>query len=298
MRTPSGKRWVWTCAPASDAPSLVPGDEASVSPLDRGFQYGDGVFETLRAEEGKVFFIEAHLERMLSGLGALGIDLPDAAERAREGLAAVLGRLGPEGAATLKVIVTRGAGPAGPSTLGSQSPGVIVTGSPDPRERPASMRAVTSGVVRNERSVLSRVKSLNYLDMILARAEAERRGAEEAIVLNTRGRVAEASAANVFVARGGRLLTPPVEDGCLPGIVRAEIIRLARSLEVELAIASLSAEEVAFADEAFLTNSRIGVVPLVELDGSPLGGGAPGPLTERLRSAFRESELASGNKSA
>jgi len=278
MRTPSADRWVWTRAPASGVPSLVPAEEARVSPLDRGLQYGDGVFETLRAEEGKVFFLEAHLERLRSGLDTLGIDLPDAARIAREGLAAVFGRLGHEGAAALKVTVTRGTGPAGPSTRGDFAPSIVVTGSVDPRERPVSMRAITSSVVRNERSPVAQVKSLNYLDMILARREAEARGAEEAIVLNTSGRVAEASAANVFVVRGKGLVTPPVEEGCLPGIVRAEVLRVAPSVGLDVAVEPLTTGILREAEEAFLTNSRIGVVPLVELDGSPVGGGAPGLL--------------------
>ena len=296
MRTPSVKRWVWTCAPAPGVPSLVPADEAKLSPLDRGLQYGDGVFETLRAEGGRAFFLEAHLERMRSGLDTLGIDLPDAARIAREGLAAVLGGLADEGAAALKVIVTRGTGPAGPSTRGSFSSSVIVTGSVDPRERPASMRAITSSIVRSERSPVAQVKSLNYLEMILARREAEARGVDEAMVLNTHGRVAEASAANVFVVRGKGLLTPPVEEGCLPGIVRAEVLCLAPSVGLDVAVEPLAIEALGGADEAFVTNSRIGVAALVELDGSPVGGGVPGLLTERLRSAFRESELASATR--
>ncbi|MHC4199411.1 MAG: aminotransferase class IV [Planctomycetota bacterium] len=296
MSTPSAKRWVWTRAPASGDSSLVPADEARVSPLDRGFQYGDGVFETLRAEGGKVFFLEAHLERMRSGIDALGIDLPDAARVAREGLAAVLEKVGPEGAAALKVIVTRGTGPAGPSTRGDFAPSVVVTGSVDPRGRPASMRAITSSVVRNERSPVARVKSLNYLEMVLARREAEARGAEEAIVLNTHGRVAEASAANVFAVRGEGLLTPPVEEGCLPGIVRAEVLRLAPSVGLDVAVEPLTIGRLREADEAFLTNSRIGVVPLVEFDGKVVGRGEPGAVSGRVREALRAAELASAHK--
>jgi len=294
MRTPSADRWVWARAPASGAPSLVPGDEARVSPLDRGFQYGDGVFETLRAEGGKVFFLEAHFERLRSGLDTLGIDLPDAARLAREGLAAVLGRLGHEGAAALKVIVSRGTGPAGPSTRGEFAPSVVVTGSVDPRERPVSMRAITSSIICNERSPVARVKSLNYLEMVLARREAESRGAEEAIVLNTRGRVAEASAANVFAVRGKGLLTPPVEEGCLPGIVRAEVLRVAPSVGLDVAVEPLVLQALGGADEAFLTNSRIGVAAVVELDGKALGRGEPGTVSGRVREALRAAELASG----
>lgn len=294
MSTPSADRWVWTRAPASGAPSLVPGEEARVSPFDRGFQYGDGVFETLRAEDGKVFFLEAHLERLRSGLGTLGIDLRDAARIAREGLTAVLGRLGHEGAAGLKVTVTRGTGPAGPSTRGSFVPSIVVTGSVDARERPVSMRAIISSIACNERSPVAQVKSLNYLEMILARREAEARGTEEAIVLNTHGRVAEASAANVFAVRGKGLLTPPVEEGCLPGIVRAEVLRVAPSVGLDVAVEPLTVGTLREADGAFLTNSRIGVAALVELDGKAVGRGEPGTVSGRLREALRAAELASG----
>ncbi len=173
---------------------------------------------------------------------------------------------------------------------------MIVTGSVDPRERPVSMRAMTSSIVHNERSPVARVKSLNYLDMILARREAEARGAEEAIVLNTHGRVAEASAANVFAVQGKRLLTPPVEEGCLPGIVRAEVLRVAPSVGLEVAVEPLALQALGEADEAFVTNSRIGVVPLVELDGRVVGRGEPGPVSRSVREAFRAAELASAHK--
>ncbi len=275
---------------------VSPAREVGLSPLDRGLQYGDGVFETLRAEGGEVFFLEAHLERLGSGLDTLGIDLPDAARIAREGLAAVLGKLGGEGAAALKVIVTRGTGPAGPSTRGEFTPSVVVIGSVDPRERPVSMRAITSSVVRNERSPVAHVKSLNYLDMILARREAEARGAEEAIVLNTRGRVAEASAANVFAVRGKGLLTPPVEEGCLPGIVRAEVLRVAPSVGFDVAVEPLTVGILREAEEAFLTNSRIGVAPLVELDGKAVGRGEPGAASQSVREAVRSAELTSASR--
>lgn len=278
--------WAWLGG------EILPAAEARVPCLDRGFQYGDGVFETLRAEGGAAFFVAAHLARLRSGLEALGINCPGACEDAHEGVRAILGKLGP-GAATVKIVVTRGVGPAGPGVVGDFRPSVLVTGRADAADRPAGMRAVVSHVVRNERSPLSRVKSLNYLEMVLARAGARAAGADEGVLLNTAGRVAEASAANVFAVCGCRILTPAVDEGCLPGIVRAEALRLAPGLGIGAEEGRLTLEALRSADEAFLTNSRIGIVALVDLDGAPLAGGRPGKVTERLRAAFREAELAS-----
>ncbi|MHC5055227.1 MAG: aminotransferase class IV [Planctomycetota bacterium] len=275
--------WAWSEG------EVRPAAEASVSCLDRGLQYGDGVFETLRAEGGSAFFIKAHLARLRSGLEALRIDCPEACDLAREGVRAVLGKLG-DATGTIKITATRGVGPAGPRIRGDYRASVIVTGRADAGDRPQRLSAVVSQVVRNERSPLTRIKSLNYLEMVLARAGAADAGADEAIVLNTAGRVAEASSANVFASVDGRLVTPPVDEGCLPGIVRAEVIGLARASGADCLEGPLELDDLGRAEEAFLTNSRIGVAALVELDGRPLGDGGEGTLTGRLRAAFREAE--------
>jgi aminodeoxychorismate lyase len=288
----TGSSWAWIDG------DLSPADEARVGVLDRGLQYGDGVFETLRAERGRVFFLEEHLERMARGLVVLGIEFSEAGARAREAIEAVLAALAEEPAATVKVIATRGTGGAGPSTRRVFRPTLIVTGRPDAPERPEAVRAITSTVVRNERSPLCGVKSLNYLEMTLARGEAEAAGVEEAILLNTRGRVSEASAANVFLVRESRLLTPSLGEGCLPGIVRAVVLRAAAACGIDAAEGPVVPGDLTGADELFLTNSRIGVAPLVELDGKAMGEGVAGPLTERIREAFRQAELASWDASS
>ncbi len=280
------KCWAWR---AGDG-EAIPVSEATVPCVDRGLQYGDGVFETLRAEGGAAFFLEAHLARLASGLATLRIDCPDASALAREGVRAVLEKLGGT-TATVKIIVTRGVGPGGPSVVGDFRAGILVTAREDAADRPERMRAITSHVVRNERSPLTRVKSLNYLEMILARAEATDAGADEAIVLNTSGRVAEASAANVFAVLDGRLVTPSLDEGCLPGIIRAEVIRLAQASGSDCHEGRLELGSLRRAEEAFLTNSRIGVAALTELDGRPVGGGDAGPLTGRLRAELRAAEL-------
>ncbi len=274
-----------------------------VSAVDRGFQYGDGVFETMRAERGKVFFWREHMRRLEAGLELLGIEPFQFAEPARAAVETLLIRLKEEAVLTIKLVVTRGTGPPGPSTRGKFTPTVAATARPDESPRPGSMRVVTSKIVRNERSPLSRVKSLNYLEMILARREADAAGVEEALVLNTRGRLAEATAANLFAVADGLLVTPPVEEGCLPGIVRADVLRIARAAEPGLvagvagvAEEPMPPEVLAQATEAFLTNSRIGVAPLVEIDGRPVGDGRPGAVTAKLREGYREAELDSGRE--
>ncbi len=274
--------------------------EVGLSPLDRGFQYGDGVFETLRAERGKVFFLEAHLERMRRGLDVLGIDCPEAVLRATEGIGAMLELMGTGSTWALKVIVTRGLGRnssgRGPTSRGEFTPTVMVFGGDVAPARPEGLRAVTTKIVRNERSPLVTIKSLNYAEMLLARAEAERAGADEGLCLNTQGRIAEASAANVFLVRGGLLVTPPESEGCLPGIVRGEVLGLTGGLGIEVAVEPVTPDDLRGADEAFLTNSRIGVAPLVELDGAAIGEGVAGPVTTSLREALRRAEYASGEE--
>lgn len=281
--------WAWLGG------EVVAASEATVPLLDRGPQYGDGVFETLRAEDGAAFLLDEHLARLRSGLATIGIDGSGICDLAREGTRAVLGRLG-RGAAMVKVMVTRGLGRGGPLIAGDSRPLVVVTGRDDGAGRPERMTAVSSRVVRNEGSPLAGVKSLNYLEMVLARAEATDAGADEAIVLNTSGRVAEASSANVFALVDGRLVTPSVNEGCLPGIVRAHVLRIARGSGQGCVEGLLGPADLARAEEAFLTNSRIGLAALVEFDGRPVGDGAGGPLTARLRREFRAAEIRSAGR--
>jgi branched-subunit amino acid aminotransferase/4-amino-4-deoxychorismate lyase len=144
------------------------------------------------------------------------------------------------------------------------------------------MAAVTGSTRRNEASPLSRVKSLNYLDNLLAREEARHKGADEAVLLNTRGLVAEGSASNVFLVGSEGLLTPSIESGALPGITRATVIELAREAGIACAEGEVATEALVQAAEAFLTNSIMGVMPLTRLDGRTVGGSGPGPATKAI----------------
>jgi len=264
--------------------------DARIPARDRGLQYGDGLFETMRALDGSVCFLEEHLARLTNGMVVLGIPAEGVELRVRAGMRQVLAELASTPVCYVKAIVTRGTGPGGPTMKGAFTPTVAVIAAADDRERGTPVRAVTSTVVRNERSALANVKSLNYTEMLLARGEAQDAGVDEAIVLNTHGRVAEASAANVFALQGSVLLSPANEEGCLPGIVRNEVVALAKREGIGVSLGQLTPAILAAADEAFLTNSGIGVAALVELDGSEIGNGARGNVTMRLAAAYEKVE--------
>jgi len=252
--------------------------EAAVPALDRGLLYGYGLFETMRSYGGRVFRLGEHYRRLCEGAAVL--DLPPALtlDDLRVAIDALLRENGLADA-YLRLTVTAGPAPDD----GGASPSILLVARPlsgyPPDLYQRGMAAVTSTTRRNEASPLSRVKSLNYLDNLLAREEARRRGADEAILLNTRGLVAEGSASNVFLVSSEGLLTPSIESGALPGITRATVIELAREAGIACLEDEIEAATFAGAAEAFLTNSIMEVMPLTRLDGRAVGGGGPGPTT-------------------
>lgn len=258
----------WVCLNGD----LVSEHEAVVPALGGGIAYGYGVFETMRAYGGRAFQLEAHYERLVAGARFLGLHVPFDAAGLDASLRALLQRNGLSDASMRLTLEgdpppDEGAAPtarwfasAQPAT---QYPEALY-------ERGAS--AIVSSVRRNETSPLSRLKTLNYLDNLLARREARRLGADEAILLNTRGEVAEGSASNIFIVRSGEMVTPPVEAGALPGIARAVVLELASSLGVVVREATFALGALRAADEAFLTNSLMEVLPLTRLDGVVIGG--------------------------
>ena len=264
---------------------FVEGGEAAVPALDRGLLYGYGLFETMHSYGGRVFRLEEHYRRLSEGAAVL--DLPPALtlDDLRAAIDTLLERNG-LGDAYLRLTVTAGPAPddggASPSVLLVARP---LSGYPSALYR-RGMAAVTSATRRNEASPLSRVKSLNYLDNLLAREEARRKGADEAILLNTRGLVAEGSASNVFLVSDGRLLTPGLDSGVLPGITRAAVLELAREAGIACAEGEVATEALVQAAEAFLTNSIMGVMPLTRLDGRPIGSGRPGPVAGAIRRLY------------
>ncbi len=264
-------------------------DEARCSCLDRGLLYGDGLFETMRVYQGTVFRLDAHLQRLAHGAEILSIKLPLSHQELRQAVQATVAHSHlPSG--YVRLTVTRGVG-GQPSELDASSPSIMIwvrdfDGYPE-ELYDRGMSAILASTRRNEHSVLSQVKSLNYLDNLLARAEAKQAGADEAILLNTAGMLAEASASNLFIVAEGRLLTAPVAAGPLPGITRACIIELAAAQGVDLSEEPLSVEQLRQAQEAFLTNSLMEVMPLTQFERQLIGAGKIGPVTQQIGDAYR-----------
>jgi len=263
---------------------LVAAEQAALPALDRGLLYGYGLFETMRSYGGRAFRLAEHYRRLEAGAELLAITVPLTLAALEEAVDATLARNGlPD--ARLRLTVT-----AGPEDGGGSSVVLFareVTEYP-PELRRRGMAAVVSGVRRNETSRLARVKSLNCLDNLLVREEARRSGAGEALLLNTQGFIAEGAASNLFLVRDGTLVTPGIEAGALPGITRQVVMELAGEEGMGVEEANVTLPDLFGAGEAFLTNSVMELMPLVGVDGRPLGPGRPGPLTERLARGYRD----------
>jgi branched-chain amino acid aminotransferase len=279
---------------------LLPEAQACIPVADRGLLLGDGVFETLRAYGGAPFRAGAHLARLAAGAERLAIPLPGGLDdalaatiAANAGAAGAGGAAGACGAGTglaVRVTVTRGAGGRGLEPAGEFPPTVLITAAPYVAaaawyER--GLRAVVARHRRNEAGAAAGLKALGAVEAVLARREALAAGADEALVLDTAGHLAEAAAANVFLLVRGRLRTPPLACGILPGITRAAVLELADAAGIEVDAAPVQPAELAQAEELFLTSSLREVVPVVEVGGRPVGAGRPGPVAARLLEAYR-----------
>ena len=260
--------------------TLVGAEAARIEPGDRGFTLGDGLFETIRYAEGRAVRIDRHLARLRHGAAFLGIPLGQSDAELAAGLDAVVAAQLLTTAA-IRITLTRGPGPRGLLPPPVPAPTLVIAAAPLAPPAPPAQAVIATGTRRNEASPLSRLKTLNYLDNILARREALERGADEAILLNTRGQVAEASAANLFILVDGVLKTPPVGDGALPGIARGVLIERCGAIE-----ASLSPDDLAQASAVFLSNS-LGLRPVAAIEGRTIGNGVfPAELAERTRIAL------------
>jgi branched-chain amino acid aminotransferase len=253
---------------------------AEIDLTDRGLTLGDGLFETLLIVGGKPFRLDDHLDRMLAGAqflrlpisrAEITVPIDDLAERA------------PRGAAVIRITVTRGSGPRGLRLPPQPHPTIFATAAPlqiEPTLR--SVRLATAGTRRNQHSPLSCLKTLAYLDNILALQEALEHGADDALILNTDGHVACASAANLFLIRGADLLTPPLDDGVLAGVTRKLILQFGATLGLNAREASIEVDDLHVADAVFLTNSVSLVTLVTALDGAPLKNNGV-EFVERLR---------------
>lgn len=252
-----------------------------IDPTDRGFTLGDGAFETMRSRDGRIHRLDAHLARLRAALQKLRIPEPPDLE------ARLLAAAGP-GERALRLTVTRGPAAHGLVPRGEVEPTVVVTSGPIPPPPPALTAIVATGR-KNERAAGAGLKLLGYAEAVLALWEAHDAGADEALFLDTEGHLAEATASNLFLVHGGRVRTPPIGCGVLPGVTRDSVIELGGATE-EI----LWPDDLAGADEAFLTSTLRGVVPLVAVGGTPVGDGKPGPVTLRVQRELRELVGATG----
>ena len=254
---------------------LTDASEARIDPTDRGFTLGDGVFETIAVRRNAVRHLAAHLARLRSGADLLGIPLPgDDHHIANMIGAAITGNNVTEG--IVRLTLTRGPGARGLATPPHPMPTFVVSVAPLPPPAEPARVVIAKTTRRNEHSPLSRIKHTNYLDNILARREAEAVGADDALLLNTMGNVAESTVANIFVLVDGYMLTPRVADGALPGIMRLEAIKLTKAEERTIDVHMLMRSS-----EVFLTNA-LGVRPITHIDAKPIGDGEPGLITQLL----------------
>ena len=249
---------------------------------DRGLTLGDGLFETILSLDGELVWLDEHLQRLAAGCAALALPAPDLAEARRlceEAARTVAGR------AAVRLTVTAGSGGRGLDRPDRPEPRLFATAAPAPMlETPATL--LTTSVRRNEGSPASRLKTLAYLDNVLARAEARAAGADEALMLNNRGEVACASAANVFWIKGSTLFTPALVCGVLPGIVRARVLAAAAAAGFVPVESEAGREEISSADGIFVTNSLILARPVGRLDGIEIPQGSTVKLISALQQSF------------
>jgi branched-chain amino acid aminotransferase group I len=268
---------------------LVPRTEARVSAFDLGFLYGYALFETMRAYSGRIFRLRDHLNRLSRSARVIGIPLDASTlERAcHDTLEA--NRLAD---ARIRLTVSIGEGEGTPDAPAHPRPTVLIAATsytpPPPEKYRDGFRAIVSSVRQNSRSPLSRLKSANYLNNLLARRQAREAGADEALLVNERGLLCEGSTSNIFLVSGGALITPDEESGCLPGVTRQAVIELAARMGMAVSQREVGLEELVQADECFITNSLIELMPLREVDGRHVGLKGKGEVTTRLMAAYKE----------
>jgi len=276
---------------------LVDREDAKISVFDHGLLYGDGVFEGIRSYSGRVFRLKEHIRRLFDSANGIRLAIPLAADELAKAVADTLQANGLKDA-YIRVVVTRGIGTLGLDPNQCQSPAVfiitdkIVLYPPELYEN--GLEIITAATMRNHPNAVNpRLKSLNYLNNILAKIEAIDAGTLEAVMLNHQGFVAECTGDNLFIVRDGVLFTPPIAAGILEGITRDEIIAIAGDFGIKVREENLTRHDLYVADECFLTGTAAEVVPVVRIDKRTIGDGHPGPVTKRLLEKFHRRTRAS-----
>jgi branched-chain amino acid aminotransferase len=279
---------------------LVEEKDAVVSVFDHGLLYGDGVFEGTRVYDGNIAFLEEHIDRLFESAKVIMLNI---GMTKKELIQATIDTCKANGIENgyIRHVVTRGAGTLGLNPYLCEKASVIIIAANIklyPQEMyDNGMRIVTAGTLRNMPEALNpRVKSLNYLNNVMAKIEAINAGVMECLMLNPQGYVAEASGDNVFVVKGRRLMTPPSWCGALEGITREKVMKLAEEMGLEVSERVLTRYEIWTADEVFLTGTAAEVIAVIELDKRPIGNGKPGPVTNRLIEAYRKLVVSDGIK--
>lgn len=267
---------------------LLAADEARIDPSDRGFLLGDGVFETIAARNGKLVFASLHFDRLTRGTNTLEIKLPYSIADLESAAMSLLTATGnnDQNRATVRLTLTRGTGPRGLAPSPEAKPTVLITCSPAPAPKEAVSAVIATGR-RNEFSPTANLKTLTYLDQVLARQEADAAGADDAILLNTQGKVTCATATNIFLWDSNTLITPPLSDGCLDGTVRRKVLEIASQTGIAAFEESITPSTLSSVESGFLTNSLVGLQPLREIAERPL---KIHTLQNRLCDAFDKAE--------
>jgi branched-chain amino acid aminotransferase len=266
--------------------------DAKISVFDHGLLYGDGVFEGIRIYGGKVFRLREHIDRLYESARHIALEIPLGREQMTQAvLDTVKANAKQDG--YIRLVVTRGAGSLGLDPGRCSDPQIIIIVD-DISLYPVEfyekgLEVITASIIRNHPNALNaRIKSLNYLNNILAKIEAVRAGCQEAIMLNHNGEVAECTGDNIFVVKHGVLRTPHLVAGILEGVTRNAVIELAREAKIPVQEMALTRHDVYSADECFLTGTAAEVVAVVKCDGRPIGNGKPGPITRQLREQFHQ----------
>jgi len=266
--------------------------DAKISVFDHGLLYGDGVFEGLRVYNGKVFKLMEHVDRLYDSAKAICLEIPMSRSDMADAVDSVVAA-NSQTDCYVRLVVTRGAGTLGLDPNRTSNPQVIIITAPialyGPDLYEKGLEIVTVSTIRNHPAALNpRIKSLNYLNNILAKIEGLQSGCQEALMLNHNGEVSECSADNIFIVRDGVLKTPPIDAGILDGITRNAVLDLAKEAGIPCCEAAMTRYDIYVADECFLTGSAAELIAVVKVDNRVIGDGRPGPFTRELLTAFRK----------